>query len=210
MTVNMESISESNGQKPDQTHLEAFNTAQYNAMGDGVISVDASGTVVLSDRVSRESLDIYPGSSLRDLFPSLWSKILETMRDRRPRFELSVQKGDTSFLVTVSPVLVDSEVSGSICIFVENTDLEVMTRQLRSFRELTKELTAVIDSSSEGLWVYDGEGTVLRINPASERINKIKKEMVIGLTAQDLVAQGIIERSVAFEVFGCKTVVNML
>jgi len=210
MTVNMESISESNGQKPDQTHLEAFNTAQYNAMGDGVISVDASGIVVLSDRVSRESLDIYPGSSLRDLFPSLWSKILETMRDRRPRFELSVQKGDTSFLVTVSPVLVDSEVSGSICIFVENTDLEVMTRQLRSFRELTKELTAVIDSSSEGLWVYDGEGTVLRINPASERINKIKKEMVIGLTAQDLVAQGIIERSVAFEVFGCKTVVNML
>lgn len=198
------------GERLDKTHQEAFNSAQYNAMGDGVISVNTTGTVILSDRVSRESLDIYPGSSLSEHFPLLLTKVVETMRDRRPRFELSVQKGDASFLVTVSPVLVDSEVAGAICVFVENTDLEVMARQLRSFRELTKELAAVIDSSSEGLWVYDGSGTVLRVNPAAERFNRVKKENVLGLTACELIEQGFIERSVALEVFECRKVSNML
>ncbi|MEI6826092.1 MAG: sigma 54-interacting transcriptional regulator [Desulfuromonadales bacterium] len=196
--------------KPDTTHQEAFNSAQYNAMGDGIISVDSTGVVILSDRVSRESLNIYPGSSLSEHFPLLWSTVVETMQDRRPRFELSVQKGDTSFLVTVSPVMIEAGVTGAICVFVENTDLEMLSRQLRSFQELTKELVAVIDSSSEGLWVYDGEGTVLRINPASERINRVKKEDVLGLTAHELVEKGFIDRSAALEVFACKTVVNML
>ncbi len=196
--------------KPDITHQEAFNSAQYNAMGDGIISVDSTGVVVLSDRVSRESLNIYPGSSLSEHFPLLWSTVVETMQDRRPRFELSLQKGDTSFLVTVSPVMIDTGVTGAICVFVENTDLEMLSRQLRSFQELTKELSAVIDSSSEGLWVYDGEGTVIRINSASERINRVKKEDVLGLTAHELVERGFIDRSAAMEVFGCKTVVNIL
>ncbi|QWV95679.1 sigma 54-interacting transcriptional regulator [Geomonas oryzisoli] len=179
-------------------------------MGDGIISVNTAGTVLLSDRVSRVSLDIYPGSSLREQFPALWSKVVETMRDRRPRFELSVQRGETSFLVTVSPVMVDDEVSGAICVFVENTDLEIMTRQLRSFRELTKELAAIIDSSSEGLWVFDGYGVVLRVNPAAERNNRVKKEVVVGLTARELIEQGYMERSPALEVLGSKGVVNML
>jgi len=197
---------ETNGHK----HQEAFNAAQFNAMGDAIISVNTSGIVILSDRVSRENLDIYPGSSLSEHFPTLWSKVVETMRDRKPRFELSVQKGETSFLVTVSPVMAETEVSGAICVFVENTDLEVMTRQLRSFRELTKELTAVIDYSSEGLWVYDGDGTVLRINPAAERYNKVRKEEVLGLTARELVEKGFVDRSAGLEVFESKTTVNML
>jgi len=197
---------ESNGHK----HQEAFSKAQFNAMGDAIISVNTSGIVILSDRVSRENLDIYPGSSLAQHFPTLWNKVVETMKDRKPRYELSVQKGETSFLVTVSPVMTDAEVSGAICVFVENTDLEVMTRQLRSFRELTKELTAVIDHSSEGLWVYDGDGTVLRINPAAERYNKVRGEEVLGLSASDLVEKGFVERSAGLEVFESKTTVNML
>ena len=55
-----------------QHHLDAFNRAQYNAMGDGVLSVDLEGRVVLSDRVIRQALDVYPGSSLREHFPPLW------------------------------------------------------------------------------------------------------------------------------------------
>jgi PAS domain S-box-containing protein len=201
---------EQNARQQDKKLLEAFNSAQYNAMGDGVISVNAAGIVMLSDRVSRENLTIYPGSSLRELYPLLWDSIVETMRDRKPRFELPLQKDDASFLVTVSPVLVDDEISGVICTFVENTDLETMARRLRSFRELTKELEAVIDSSSEGLWVYDGDGTVLRINPASERINRVKKEDVLGRTARELVDQGFIDRSAALSVFESNTVMNIL
>lgn len=191
-------------------HIDAFNKAQYNAMGDGVLSVDALGTVILSDRVIRQSLDVYPGSSLVEHFPQLWPKVEETLGDRKPRFELSVQKGDSSFLVTVSPILLEGQVGGAVCVFVENTELEEMARQMRLFRELTRELATIIDSSSEGLWVCDGDGVVLRINPASERINKIKKEEVVGRNARELLDSGFFDRSAALEVIQSRSPINML
>jgi PAS domain S-box-containing protein len=191
-------------------HIEAFNKAQYNAMGDGVLSVDAQGTVILSDRVIRQSLDVYPGSSLAEHFPQLWPKVEETLRDCKPRFELSVQKGDSSFLVTVSPILLEGRIGGAVCVFVENTELEEMARRMRLFRELTRELTTIINSSAEGLWVCDGEGVVLRINPASERINKIKKEEVVGRNARELLDSGFFDRSAALEVIHNRSPINML
>jgi len=196
--------------KPDMPLLDAFNNAQYNAMGDGVVSVDADGIVVLSDRISREKLDIYPGGSLEKQIPQLWAKIKDTLFDRKPRFELSIQKGDSSFLVTVSPIIVVDQVAGAICVFVENTDLEIMARQIRSFRELSKELVTVIDSSSEGLLVCDGEGVILRVNPASERLNDLKKEDLIGRNIRELVEQGVIDRTVVLEVLNNKSVVHTL
>jgi PAS domain S-box-containing protein/TyrR family helix-turn-helix protein len=193
-----------------QHHVDAFNKAQYNAMGDGVLSVDAQGIVILSDRVIRQSLDVYPGSSLVEHFPQLWPKVEETLRDRKPRFELSVQKGASSFLVTVSPILLDGRVGGAVCVFVENTELEEMARQMRLFRELTRELTTIINSSAEGLWVCDGEGVVLRINPASERINKAKKEEVVGRNTRELLDSGFFDRSAALEVIQNRTPINLL
>jgi PAS domain-containing protein len=53
-------------------------------------------------------------------------------------------------------------------------DLEEMARQMRAFQDLTRELDAIIDSSSDGLWICDADARVTRINPASERINNIR------------------------------------
>ena len=41
----------------------------------------------------------------------------------------------------------------------------------RTSQELTWEYDAIIDSSSDGLFVCDGQGRILRMNPASARIN---------------------------------------
>jgi PAS domain-containing protein len=45
-------------------------------------------------------------------------------------------------------------------------DLEEMARQMRAFQDLTRELDAIIDSSSDGLWICDAEARVIWINPA--------------------------------------------
>jgi PAS domain S-box-containing protein/TyrR family helix-turn-helix protein len=202
-------------QKPEEVpgqrqHLEAFSLAQFNAMGDGILSVDQEGVVVLSDRVIRQTLEIYPGASLREHFPQLWPSIAESFADGNPRCELPLQDNGSSFLVTIRPIVADGVVQGAICVFAANTDLEGMARQMRSFRELSRELATIIDSSSEGLWICDGEGTVLRINPASERINRVKAEEVVGRNARELLALGFFDRSAALEVIQSGETVNML
>ena len=41
---------------------------------------------------------------------------------------------------------------------------------------LTRELDAIIESSSDGLFVCDGSGRIIHMNPASARINRAPAE----------------------------------
>ncbi|PLY02149.1 MAG: Fis family transcriptional regulator [Desulfuromonas sp.] len=74
-----------------------------------------------------------------------------------------------------------------------------MARLLPSLKTLTRELDAIIDSSSDGLFVCDGKANVIRMNPASEKIHKISAEEVVGRNMQELIEQGFIDRSAALE-----------
>lgn len=77
-------------------------------------------------------------------------------------------------------------------------------------RMVATQLNAIIDSSFDGLWICDGEGRVVRINRASEVINDIKAEQVLNRRMQDLVAEGLIDRSVTLEVLKSRAAVTMI
>jgi PAS domain S-box-containing protein len=85
-----------------------------------------------------------------------------------------------------------------------------ISEQIRLLKEMTRERDAIIDSSSDGLFVCDGNATVIRMNPASERIHEVKAEAVIGKNMVDLIDEGFIDRSAALEAVRKKTVVNLL
>jgi len=191
-------------------HQEAFNQTQSNVGGDGVLSVDNEGFVLLSDRVIRQNLDIHPGNSLIEPFPQLWTQVVGTLKDKKPRAEIIVEKEGHEFHVTASPILSGNKVLGAICVFSENTEIEVIARKMRDFRELSRELAVIVDSCHEGLWVCDGHGNILRINSAAERINNIKADDVIGLSVYGLAEAGLIERSATIEVIKEKRSVSFL
>ncbi|MCF8061118.1 MAG: sigma 54-interacting transcriptional regulator [Deltaproteobacteria bacterium] len=71
--------------------------------------------------------------------------------------------------------------------------------------QLFEQLEALFRSSHDGIWICDGEGKVLRLNPASEAINDIRAEEWIGRNIGEVVAEGIIDSSVTLEVLkkGC-------
>src|SRR6266567_312385 len=93
---------------------------------------------------------------------------------------------------------------------VTSHDLEEMARQMRDYQDLTRELDAIIDSSSDGFWICDAEARVIRINPASERINNIKASEVVGKNMRELLDQGFIDRSAALEALITRAVVSQL
>lgn len=77
-------------------------------------------------------------------------------------------------------------------------------------RVLAEQLNAIIDSSFDGLWISDGEGRVVRINKASEEINGIRAEQVLNRKMGELVAEGLIDRSVTLEVLKSRAAVTMI
>ena len=87
---------------------------------------------------------------------------------------------------------------------------DTITDQMRILQEMTRERDAIIDSSSDGLFVCDNHATVIRVNPASERIHKVKSEDIIGKNMNELLKQGFIDRSAALEAIQKKTTVSLL
>lgn len=85
-----------------------------------------------------------------------------------------------------------------------------MEKESTPDRTVAEQLNAIIDSSFDGLWISDGEGRVVRINKASEEINDIRAEQVLNRKMEDLVAEGLIDRSVTLEVLKRRAAVTMI
>lgn len=198
--------------RPDNKalHVDSFSQALVNAMGVGFLAVNASGVTILANSIANESFGAYPGVDLKDAFPELWPKARQILKGRKQNSEFSMRREKTNYLIRVNPIVIGSEQVGAICVFVESSGLEEMAMQMSFFQEIIGELEAVINSSSEGLWICDGEANVLRMNPASERIHDIRAEDVIGRNMQELVDEGFVDKSATLEVIKARSVVNIL
>ena len=76
---------------------------------------------------------------------------------------------------------------------------------------LARELDAIIQSSSDGLFVCDGSGRIIHMNPASARINHASPEKVIGRDYLDAARDGyVILPSAALEAIKQREVVSLL
>ncbi|MBP2644041.1 MAG: norR 9 [Firmicutes bacterium] len=64
-------------------------------------------------------------------------------------------------------------------------------------KELIAEQEAIINSSYDGIFITDGQGAVLRVNAAYERISGIRAEEVIGKNMVNLVENGLFDQSVS-------------
>ena len=80
----------------------------------------------------------------------------------------------------------------------------------RTVEDLNRELNAIINSSDDGLFVCRADGTVVRVNPASERLHGIRAEEVVGRSIFDLVEEGFVTRSAAVEAIRHRRRVSVL
>jgi len=82
--------------------------------------------------------------------------------------------------------------------------------QYKNQKDLVNVLEAIIDSSYDGLWICDRDGKVIRINHASEKINGIKADQVIGKKMEQIVQEGLIDRSATLEALKSRVAITMI
>ncbi|MFA5317723.1 MAG: sigma 54-interacting transcriptional regulator, partial [Dehalococcoidales bacterium] len=85
-----------------------------------------------------------------------------------------------------------------------------MEKLRKHIKKFAKDLEAIIENTYDGLYITDGDANTLMINQAYERIAGIKREEVLGKNMRDLVASGVIDRSVSVEVIEKKKPVTIM
>ncbi|MGD8845764.1 MAG: sigma 54-interacting transcriptional regulator [Desulfobacteraceae bacterium] len=191
-------------------HWRALSQALINATRNCLLAVDSRGVIFLANTMAYEKFGAVFKLPLKDVIPELVGIVDKTIADGKRRMEISLQVKSGDYLTSVSPVTLSGELAGVICLLEESTDLEKTAMKMRFFQNIIRELDAIIDSSSEGLFVCDARANVIRVNPASERIHNTEAKELIGKNMVDLIDQGFIDRSAALEASQSKTTVSLL
>ena len=191
-------------------HWQILSQALVNASINYLFAVDQHGVIFLSNNIAYEKFGAAAKIPLKDVIPELVEIVDKTIANSRRSTEISIQVGSGEYLTSVNPIKLKDKVLGAICLLQENTDLEKVAMKMCFFQNVNRELDAIIDSSSDGLFVCDAQANVIRVNPASERIHKIKAKELIGKNMVDLIQEGFIDRSAALEASQNKTTVTLL
>jgi len=184
--------------------------AIINVSKNSLVAVDKNGRVFLANTIATEKFGVSRKTFLKDRIPELTSIVKKTIVGSKDQIVNSMQIVGQEYRVSINPIQLENEQVGAICLLQESTALEKVARQMHFFQHLTRELEAIIDSSSDGLFVCDASANVIRVNPASERIHKIKAEQLVGKNMVDLIKDGFIDQSAALQAIQKNKTVSLL
>ncbi|MFH1134837.1 MAG: sigma 54-interacting transcriptional regulator [Pseudomonadota bacterium] len=103
----------------------------------------------------------------------------------------------------------DGGPEGAVCCITPEPSFSLF--QNSAFHKLQiQELNAIFELSSDGIILCDGEGRIVRINEASERLNGWSAAEVAGRRVQDLVEEGWIDQSATLHVLRTQKTVNLV
>lgn len=191
-------------------HWHAFSQALVNASDNCMLAVDHQGIIFLSNTMAGEKLGTKPKTKLKQVLPQLDERVDKTIISRIPQTDFRIRVKTVDFIASVHPIKIEQDLVGVICVLNESTAFENVVKQMHLFKNMNRELDAIINSSSDGLFVCDGQANVIRMNPASEQIHNVKQKDLKGRNMLDLVKEGFIDISAALKASQTKEVVTLL
>jgi PAS domain S-box-containing protein len=185
-----------------------------NSIYNGVVAIDEEGRITFFNKTAERIFNLPSHVAIHryilDVLPNTGGKLLECLKTGKPFYGEKL-KGETIALVSnINPIVNNGKIIGAVSVFQDISEIEKISKELDLFMNLKNWLDTIIDSSYDGLWICDHNGKVIRVNKASERINNLKAEEVIGKNMRDLVVEGLFDKSVTFEVLKRKTSVTMI
>lgn len=187
----------------------AFNLLE--ALSVPLLACDQRGQIVLANPVAETQLNVRAGMLLAEPLPKLAEAVGSFRRSATHSPPVTILRGTGApYLAMLSTLKVPDGQSFTLCLLPPAPTTPDSERRLLDFEAQALELQAIIDSSSDGLFVCDGDANVIRVNPASERIHKRSASEMVGRNMRELIPEGFIDRSAALEASVQKKVVSLL
>ncbi len=168
---------------------------------NGILAIDDKGCLVLCNSSARQTFGFGPeasGEYILNIFHR--APLLDVLSTGQPVMGESFEFNGRRVIANRTPVISGDKIIGAVSVFQDTSEIEEVSTRLASIQAINDELSTIFQASNDGIFITDGEGSILRGNRASERILGYPPEGLIGKRVSDLVEKGIINRSVTMEV----------
>ncbi|MGD8291316.1 MAG: sigma 54-interacting transcriptional regulator [Desulfobacterales bacterium] len=188
---------------------QAFNSASI-----GILSTDRFGNIAAINQQASEIIGIQRqkiiGTNISEHLKITARLIHKCLRSGKPQIGRHIRGKRIKLVASITPIQENGYVLGAVCCFEKMYKFEQTARKLESYQRLNKQFETIFNSSSDGIWVVDGNGKVIAVNQAAEKFSNIKAADVMNKNVVKLVESGIIDRALSPEVLASKRQVNML
>lgn len=181
------------------------------AISHPVFSTERNGRIRFCNAAATQKLRLNAGGMFSACKP-LWEEAHEYISSAKNAAGMHIDNleiYDNRFKIQVN---ISRETARDVFIFYAEdvTEKEKYKEAVKRFKEQAKQLDAIVNATSDGVWVCDADSRITLINPAAERINHVKKEEVIGKSMYELVSTGFIDRSAVIEVIKTEAPISLL
>jgi PAS domain S-box-containing protein len=186
----------------------------FNATSNGIIATDVLGTIVYINQQAEEILGCsakkHSGVFISELLPVTGPQVLECLKTGRSNWGHHVIGEKLDMALNITLIRRGKKLLGAVCNFHDMKQFKISPDELASSSYLNQQLKTIFKASHDGIWVCDGQGKVIDVNEASEKLNGIHASDIIGKNVVDLVKGGLFDRSVTLEVLETKRQVSVI
>ncbi|MDD4169621.1 MAG: sigma 54-interacting transcriptional regulator [Desulfotomaculaceae bacterium] len=190
--------------------------AVLNAASTGIVSINKNGIITTfnpaAEKITRRSREEAMGKFLADVvIPTGLLEILDTGEPKfGERLPVKYSIGTRMYVSNRSPIIENDKVVGAVGIFQDISEIEFISNELETVKELNKELKALIESSYDGILIAQCDGVITQVNDAYTRMTGLKSKDIIDRPFRKLVEDGHYASSIVDSVLKKKKSVTNL
>ena len=172
----------------------ALNQAILESVPNGIIAINAAGEIIFMNKEAYRLLgvdDNVIGKPIILVFPV--SKLTYIVETGVTEYGQKLEINGHTIISNRSPIILNNNICGAVALFQDITDLENISHQLASVKQLNLELDTIIESSFDGVMITNQAGIGIRINQSLARLTGLDATHFEGKPIDDLFDKGIFE-----------------
>lgn len=146
--------------------------AVINSVHNGIFSIDENGVIQLFNPASQRALGVTSkkaiGKKINDILPN--TTLTNALKTGTPEFGQKAHYNHQTFISNRTPIINDGIVIGAVEVIQDLSELEALSQELVYTKQLKDKMSAIINSSFDGIIVTNSDGEIIRTNDASIRI----------------------------------------
>jgi PAS domain S-box-containing protein len=170
--------------------------AIFKSAHNGILSIDLEGKITSinppAEKMAMTSKEKAIGKFLTDVVtPSGLLNVIRTGKGHTEKYRV----GRRMYLTHRTPLYNGEILTGAVGVFQDISEIEFVSNELESVKQLLREQESVLENSTDGICITDGEGTIIKSNQSfchlfnldSDKENKTPafiKDIVIEVVAK--------------------------
>ena len=160
----------------------------FESINNGLIAMDSHGIINIFNRAAEEITGIKAsdiiGKKGDEWVPNF--NLKDLLNSKRENLGLKHKIGNKWVITNKSPIIVDEEVVGGVVVFQDISQIEDLSGELHSVKELKEKLNSILETVDDGICMINQNREITYVNHPFVKMFKKEGTQVLSRKIQDL------------------------